>query len=617
VTVDGPLSREVQWVPNRPERIEFPVQVGQPPYAEDGSLAYDEVLFRVGVERISDGATDAFEVKLPIRDDRRRVTVRLLGDLTGGEPLALPEVETEPRPGTVHRSVLVSDQPALVRMVAGLSFLMEYPFGCTEQRVSRARAHLALKRFREILHLRDAEEELKRVVQTALDWIAAVVDPNGLIGYWPGSKGYVSLTAWVVEFLVEARGAGFAVEEKLLDTLTRSLERALRSDYSYFIDGESWAERAYALRALARAGRFNASYAAELARNTQYLNLEATAQVLQAFSEGETSPNSTRKALADRLWQGIVFRLWQGREVYGGLQDLALRRNGLILSSETRTVAETTRALARVQPEQARLQVLIDALVTLGRGDGWGTTNANAAALLALAQVLEPPFVSAETHRAEVRLDDRVQPLEMGPQAPIAHWVGTFSGPAVAALTEGEGSVVIRAETSWVPLADGSQVVAEARGFVVSRELLQFGDEDIPPRRLVLEQPGTAMDFIVGDVVEDHATVVNPADRHYVAVVVPLAAGFEPLNPNLATSPPEATPRGSLTRPPSYAAYLDDQVAFYYDTLPKGTYDFYFRTRATTPGSYIQPAAFAEMMYDGSVRGNGNGARIEIQQQGE
>jgi uncharacterized protein YfaS (alpha-2-macroglobulin family) len=46
--------------------------------------------------------------------------------------------------------------------------------------------------------------------------------------------------------------------------------------------------------------------------------------------------------------------------------------------------------------------------------------------------------------------------------------------------------------------------------------------------------------------------------------------------------------------------------------LPKGTYDFYFRTRATTPGSFVQPPAQAELMYDGAVHGNGSGSRIEV-----
>jgi uncharacterized protein YfaS (alpha-2-macroglobulin family) len=60
-------------------------------------------------------------------------------------------------------------------------------------------------------------------------------------------------------------------------------------------------------------------------------------------------------------------------------------------------------------------------------------------------------------------------------------------------------------------------------------------------------------------------------------------------------------------------AFLDDQVAFYYDTLPAGTFDFYFRTRATVPGSFVQPPARAEMMYDGSVVGTSVGARVTVE----
>jgi alpha-2-macroglobulin len=116
----------------------------------------------------------------------------------------------------------------------------------------------------------------------------------------------------------------------------------------------------------------------------------------------------------------------------------------------------------------------------------------------------------------------------------------------------------------------------------------------------------------VGDVVEDHVQVVSPDDRHYVAIVVPLAAGMEPMNPKLATASADAAPAGKATVEPTYAAYLDDRVAFYYDTLPKGTLDLYFRTRATTAGRFIQPAAVAEMMYDGSVRGTSAGGVVTI-----
>jgi hypothetical protein len=192
--------------------------------------------------------------------------------------------------------------------------------------------------------------------------------------------------------------------------------------------------------------------------------------------------------------------------------------------------------------------------------------------------------------------------------------VSTNGGAGEVALAEGSsGSVVVRAETSYVPEADGSLVKAQSSGFVVGRELLRVpATPDTPPERIPLEEAGKNVAFAVGDVIEEHVQVVNPDDRNYVAVVVPLAAGVEPLNPNLATAPSEAKPAGKLTRPPSYVAFLDDRVAFYYDELPKGTYDFYFRTRATTAGRFIQPAARAEMMYDGAVRGNSTGARLEI-----
>jgi len=94
--------------------------------------------------------------------------------------------------------------------------------------------------------------------------------------------------------------------------------------------------------------------------------------------------------------------------------------------------------------------------------------------------------------------------------------------------------------------------------------------------------------------------------------VVPMAAGMEPLNPGLATAPPEATPSAGLTLRPTYADYADDSVAFFYNSLPKGTYDFRFRVRAFTPGQYVQPAARAEMMYDASTVGTSPGAVVAI-----
>jgi uncharacterized protein YfaS (alpha-2-macroglobulin family) len=618
VRLTGAARREVDWAPDRPERLDFPVEVPTPALDAAGRPALGEVVFRVGVERASDKATDAFEARLPLRPDRETVTRRVLQDLKPGVPLALPALPEAARPGTVRRSVLVSDQPGLVRMAAGLDFLLAYPYGCTEQQTSRARAYIALKKFRTLLKQEGSDKEIDRAVRDTLQWIPTVVDPNGLAAYWPGSQGYVSLTAWVVQFLVEAKEAGFTVDDKLFARLVRSLQQALRSDYGHFIDGEAFTERAWALAALAQAGQFDSSYATELARRAQYLDVEGLAEVLQAFGRAKQTPE-TLDALQKQLWDGLIVRLYQGREIYGGLQERNATRNGLMLPSETRAVAEVTRALVRLQPKHPRLPVMVDALVTLGRDDGWGTTNANASALLALGEMLQPPFAGAGAHAVTVRFDGKDEVLSLGATAPVGSLTSASAGAGEVTLQAGggAGAVVARAETAYVPAADGSQAAAQSQGFVVTRELARIDKAGAPPERIALSQAGATQTFDVGQVIEEHVQVVNPKERHYVAVVVPLAAGMEPLNPHLATAPPEAAPAGRNTRDATYVAFLDDQVAYYFDTLPAGTYDFYFRTRAQVPGSFIQPPAKAEMMYDGAVRGNGNGARIAIERRGQ
>jgi alpha-2-macroglobulin len=642
VTVGGARRQDIQWSAKEASRIEFPVTVETPGFRPDGTPASAEVTLRFAAERTGDHAADAAEVKLPVRDDRRRVAVRLQQDLLGGGPLQVPPLPEPARPGTVRRSILASGEPALVRMAAGLDFLLDYPYGCTEQRVSRARAELALARLRDLLHESGDDQRLRRDVTETLDWIGRAIDADGLVAYWPGSKGYVSLTAWSLQFMVEAKAAGYTINAKLWATVTRSLEQSLRTDYGHFIDGEAFAERSWALAALTAAGEAQPAYAAELARKTQFLDLEGVSQVLLAFAGpaaakpghpaaaaattaaagGDAGP--TADALARRLWSGIVFKLYGGHQIYGGLQGAGgpvFAGNGLILPGETRTLSEATRALVRHDGADPRLPVLVTALTTLGGGDGWGSTNANAEALLALGELLRPPFAGAGAHTLDVKLGKTSKALALGPQAPVATLVATAeeAGAAGTISLEAAGQqdadarpVAVRVETSYMPATEGDRVEPAAAGLVVSRELLKIHPAGGPPDQLAIAHGGTTLHFAVGDVVEEHVRVVNPKERHYVAVAVPLAAGLEPLNPNLATAPPEARPRGSLSLAPSYAAYLDDEVTFYYDTLPSGTFDFYFRTRATTEGSFLQPAARAEAMYDATVHGNSAGARVDV-----
>jgi hypothetical protein len=291
---------------------------------------------------------------------------------------------------------------------------------------------------------------------------------------------------------------------------------------------------------------------------------------------------------------------------YAGLADYAA--NPLILPSETRSLAEVTRAVATATPEEPRLGLLRGGLVALGGPDGWGSTNADAAALRALAASWD---VAATDLPVTVVLADGVRNATLGHAVPMARWSTTQSGPMRVA-DGGVRPVLALQEAAYVPTAPGWQAAPVQQGFVLSRMLLRVPGGNLP---MVALAPGAdgAVHLATGDVVEETAELVSPEDRTMVAVVLPIAAGLEPLNPNLATATAEATPSAGPTLAPTYTAFGDDSVLYVYEALPAGTYRFHFRARAGTAGSFTEPPGTAEMMYRQGVTGASAGLRLTIE----
>lgn len=606
--LDGTAERGFEWTV-KPTRVEYPVTVPEPPLKPDGEPSRSAVTVTVGVERSQDKARDAFQVELPIQPDRPPQTIAQVFEMQPGTPVTVPPLPEPARDGTATRTALVSAQPAATLMAAALDYLHRYPYGCTEQRISTARAAVAARRFDQSLMPKTMASRVDRDVAATLAWISNATTGDGLVAFWPGSRGYVALTAWSVLLMVEAHDAGLPVDVELRDRLIQALKRALRSDAGVFVD--SYGERTWALTALAAAGQLDLAYAAELTRRAEYLSQESTAQALRVLASSRTPEAGSLDRLKERLWSGIVIRSHQGRDVFGGLQAKALSSSGVILPTETRAVAQTLRAQLAAAPGDPRNQMLIDALAGLGRGDGWGSTNANAEALLALADALakaEP--LGGGT--AKVAQDDKVLSLEVtSVRGTVPLSIRPDTPAAVTVLGEW-GKPVLWVRTSFVPAAPGSAAAAVTQGFVVSRAALRIQAGGAPPLRVPLDKPGLTLDHAVGAVIEDEVELVNPADRHHVAITIPLAAGMEPLNPALATAPPEAMPSAQPELAPSYVSFLDDRVEYFYETLPKGTYHFRFRSRATIPGRFTQPAARAQMMYDDAVVGASPGALVSV-----
>ena len=168
----------------------------------------------------------------------------------------------------------------------------------------------------------------------------------------------------------------------------------------------------------------------------------------------------------------------------------------------------------------------------------------------------------------------------------------------------------------YMPKSLGAFSEAAQNGFMVKRQHIkvkQSSTDKSPVKKYWIDKAGMEFKVKLGEIVEERIQVVNPKKSDFVAISIPLAAGFEYLNPELKTAASEFKPTGKNTIKADFQYILDDQLVYYFDRLAEGTYDFYFRVRSTVEGSFSQPSAQAEMMYKMKVNGKSNGALIVVE----
>jgi uncharacterized protein YfaS (alpha-2-macroglobulin family) len=601
VTLRGDAKQAFRWDAGHAARVAFPVSVPKD--------AAGTVRLRFTLRRDADGVGDAVELDLPVQPDRPVVHARVVGSLPARGALTIPALADTARPGTYARQVTVAADPLLVRIVGALQYLVEYPFGCTEQRMDLAGSELALKPFAAILNAAGVQARLAEDVASTLAEITANTDADGLVAYWPHTQGSVLLTAWAFDFIVQADAAGLPVDKALRGRVQKTLQQALRSDYPRLFAREAVRERAAALWALAEGGDLQPAYATELARRSGQMATESLASVTSAVLKLPAESHALLPALEDAMWQRIQTRLQDGQTVYAGVTDEYA--DPLILPSEVRSLAEVTRAVAVTSPREPRLGMLRDGLLRLADGDGWGSTNATAAALRALASAWQKPGQDIAVNFTLPGADDRQAVIAAA--TPVVQQSTKQTGPIVVTVASQGDRLALLTDTQYVPVPLGAQAVAASHGFVIGRTLMRVPATG-PMERLAAGADG-GMHVQVGDVIEEVDEFVNPEMRTNVAMRLPMAAGMEPLNPNLATSPANAAPSAGPTLAPDYAAYGDDQVLVVYETLPAGTYTFRTRMRATVDGAYTAPPAMIEAMYHEGTNGSSDGARVIIARQ--
>jgi len=155
-------------------------------------------------------------------------------------------------------------------------------------------------------------------------------------------------------------------------------------------------------------------------------------------------------------------------------------------------------------------------------------------------------------------------------------------------------------------------------GFTVERRYEAVDD----PGDVTLDKDGT-WTVKAGARVRVRLSMVAESRRYHVALVDPLPAGLEPMNPALAvTGPVPQDPNAQQNQNPYWWWYStwyehqnmrDERVEAFTTLLWEGVWEYTYVARATTPGNFVVPPAKAEEMYFPETFGRSGSDRVIVQ----
>jgi alpha-2-macroglobulin len=186
---------------------------------------------------------------------------------------------------------------------------------------------------------------------------------------------------------------------------------------------------------------------------------------------------------------------------------------------------------------------------------------------------------------------------------------------------DGKGRLYYRIGMTYAPAS--LKIDAADYGFVVAREY-----EGADDKSDVVRQADGSWKIKAGARVRVKLKMVNENRRYHVALVDPMPAGLEPMNPALPTTGPlPATnpndPGGSNTKGDRYWWWYgpwyehqnmrDERVEAFSSLLWEGVHTYEYVARATTPGNFIVPPPKAEEMYMPETFGRGSSDRVIVE----
>ena len=487
---------------------------------------------------------------------------RSVRTLAPGESLTLSgDLVADFVPGTGAVSLAVSslagiDVPAL------LQALDRYPYGCSEQIVSRALPLLYVNRLAKSEAL-GIDPDTDQRIRDAIERVLARQDSNGAFGVWSASDAdNMWLHAFVTDFLTRARENKFDVPQKKFDAALERL-RNLIANASDIGAGQG-APIAYAAYVLARNGR-------EVMGDLRYLadaKLDSFESPLSRAHLAAALALLGDRPRAEAVFEKAVERLSTlGNPLYSDADYGSRLRDGaglLALAVETQMpAAEIVRASKIVEDARAKT---------------------------ALTSTQENVFMVLAAEALADRSETIALSVDGAPRqgAFFRSWnAAALANKTVTLANNGQGPVSAVVTVSGNPLTPEP---AAERGYKIERAYWTLDGK--PVDLAAIKQNDR---FVVALTVTEYEAAFAR-----LLLVDRLPSGLEIDNPDLFEGgSTEALSFLKKTVEPTHTEYRDDRfvAAFARDGQDKASFSVAYIVRAVTPGHYVSPPATIEDMY--------------------
>jgi uncharacterized protein YfaS (alpha-2-macroglobulin family) len=487
--------------------------------------------------------------------------------------------------GSSDYKLVVSRSPAL-ELGNQLQYLLQYPYGCTEQTISAAFPQLYYGDLAVVLNTnKSGLLNANYNIQEAIRKIKMRQLYNGAVMLWDNEgteNWWVSIYA--AQFLLEAQKAGYEVDKSLIETLLSYINNKLKNKQTvnyYFNRTEQKKiapkEVSYGLYVLAMAARPNISVMNYYKANPQILSLDS--KYLLAATFALSGDKNSFRELLPSSFNGEVSVPQTGGSFYSDIRDEAIALNVLI----------------DVDPGNAQIPVMAKHVAEKLKQRRWYSTQESAFSFLALGKLSRASAKATVT--ADIKVNGKVIAKVSG--SPVKLGAKELAGTTIDIATKGEG----RLYYWW-----------QSEGISASGN---YKEEDsyIKVRRKFYDRYGrviTGNTFKQNDLVIVQIAVEKSYSGSIDNVVLTdlLPAGFEIENPRTKEIPGMEWIKDASN--PTQLDVRDDRINIFVD-LYSNKQTYYYAVRAVSPGIYHMGPVSADAMYNGEYHSYNGAGVIKVE----